>query len=112
MSLNILLNDSILVAFHISDAEAQKTCTEWKDKYSVVIGVSWGSLPYDLQQKWMSYSCDYHMNSKELQSNSSSGSTADTKGDKDKELSSSFSSSAEAVKSPSKKSVDDFFATV
>lgn len=45
----------------ISDAEASKTCTEWKDKYNVVVGVSWGDLPYDLQQKWLEYSCDYHL---------------------------------------------------
>ena len=45
----------------VTDAEAEKQCTEWKDKYSVVMGVSWGNLPYDLQQKWLHYSCDYHL---------------------------------------------------
>jgi hypothetical protein len=45
----------------ITDAEAVKICSEWKTKYNVVIGVSWGDLPYDLQQKWLHYSCDYHM---------------------------------------------------
>jgi hypothetical protein len=45
----------------ITDAEAMKTCTEWKTKYNVAIGVSWGDLPYDLQQKWLEYSCDYHL---------------------------------------------------
>ena len=45
----------------ITDAEAAKACEKWKADYSVVIGVSWGSLPQDLQQKWMQYSCDYHM---------------------------------------------------
>jgi TPP-dependent trihydroxycyclohexane-1,2-dione (THcHDO) dehydratase len=45
----------------ITDADALKTCTDWKSKYSVVIGVSWGNLPYDLQQKWMKNSCDYHL---------------------------------------------------
>lgn len=44
----------------ITDAEAIKLCTEWKTKYSVVQGVSWGNLPFDLQQKWLKYSCDYH----------------------------------------------------
>ena len=44
----------------ITDAEAIKLCSEWKSKYSVVQGVSWGNLPYDLQQKWLTYSCDYH----------------------------------------------------
>lgn len=45
----------------ITDAEAEKVCNEWKAKYKVSIGVSWGELPYDLQQKWVEYSCDYHM---------------------------------------------------
>lgn len=45
----------------ITDAEATKLCIEWKEKYHVVAGVSWGDLPYDLQQKWLEYSCDYHM---------------------------------------------------
>lgn len=45
----------------VSDAEATKTCTEWKEKYSVAVGISWGNLPYDLQQKWLHYSCDYHL---------------------------------------------------
>jgi hypothetical protein len=48
-------------AFTITDADALKQCTDWKEKYSVVIGVSWGNLPYDLQQKWVEYSCDYHL---------------------------------------------------
>lgn len=45
----------------ITDAEAVKVCSEWKSKYNVVIGVSWGNLPYDLQQQWVEYSCDYHL---------------------------------------------------
>lgn len=45
----------------ISDAEAVEICTEWKNKYNVIVGASWGDLPYDLQQKWLEYSCDYHM---------------------------------------------------
>jgi hypothetical protein len=45
----------------ITDAEAIETCTEWKQKYNVIVGASWGDLPYDLQQKWLEYSCDYHM---------------------------------------------------
>ena len=44
----------------LTDAEAMKTCTEWKEKYSVVIGVSWGQLPFDLQKRWLKISCDYH----------------------------------------------------
>jgi len=45
----------------ITDADAEKVCNEWKIKYKVAIGISWGELPYDLQQKWLDYSCDYHM---------------------------------------------------
>lgn len=47
----------------ITDAEAIETCTQWKNKYNVIVGASWGDLPYDLQQKWLEYSCDYHMKS-------------------------------------------------
>lgn len=50
----------------LSDAEATKICTEWKDTYKVIVGVSWGDLPYDLQQKWVEYSCDYHMKEDEF----------------------------------------------
>jgi len=46
---------------HLTDAETVKLCTGWRDSYSVLIGVSWGNLPYDLQQKWVEHSCDYHM---------------------------------------------------
>lgn len=45
----------------ITDAEAEKTCLEWREKYKVIIGVSWGDLPFDLQQKWLEYSCDYQL---------------------------------------------------
>lgn len=45
----------------ISDAEAIKICGEWKSLYSVIKGVSWGNLPYDLQKKWVNYNCDYHL---------------------------------------------------
>jgi hypothetical protein len=45
----------------ITDAEASTLCTEWKRNYNVVTGVSWGDLPYELQQKWLHYSCDYHL---------------------------------------------------
>lgn len=45
----------------ITDAEAIESCTEWKTKYNVIVGASWGDLPYDLQQKWLEYSCDYHL---------------------------------------------------
>lgn len=55
-----------------TDAEASALCTEWKTKYSVIQGVSWGSLPYDLQQKWLTYSCDYHFSNVAEQTISSS----------------------------------------
>lgn len=45
----------------LTDSEAINLCNEWKAKYNVVVGVSWGNLPYNLQQKWLEYSCDYHM---------------------------------------------------
>lgn len=44
----------------LTDAEATALCLDWKVKYSVVQGASWGNLPYDLQQKWLKYACDYH----------------------------------------------------
>ena len=47
----------------VSEEEAIKSCEEWKKLYEVVIGVSWGKLPYDLQLKWMSYHCDSHLSS-------------------------------------------------
>ena len=45
----------------MSDAEATEFCMSWKSQYEVVPGVSWGILPTNLQQKWMLYSCDYHL---------------------------------------------------
>ena len=45
----------------ISDAEATEFCLSWKTQYEVIPGVSWGTLPSNLQQKWMLYSCDYHL---------------------------------------------------
>lgn len=45
----------------LSDVEATKLCGEWKTNYTVVPGVSWGNLPYDLQQQWLHHSCDYHL---------------------------------------------------
>ena len=45
----------------VSDEEAYKKCHEWKDEYNVVLGVSWGTLPYDLQTSWKTYECDYHL---------------------------------------------------
>ena len=77
----------------ITDAEAEKVCNEWKIKYKVKIGVSWGELPYDLQQKWVEYSCDYHMSD-----------TAESKH--------SMESITPSSQLPTKKSADNFFDDV
>lgn len=45
----------------LSEEDTKKLCTEWQKTYSVVKGASWGYLPYDLQKKWVSYHCDYHI---------------------------------------------------
>jgi len=45
----------------LSDAEASALCMQYKKEYNVDPGVSWGTLPYDLQEKWIQYSCDYHI---------------------------------------------------
>jgi hypothetical protein len=45
----------------ISDKEATRKCIEWKEKYSVVIGVSWGTAPMEVQEQWIALSCDYHL---------------------------------------------------
>jgi hypothetical protein len=41
--------------------EQRKECQEWKEKYGVVTGVSWGELPYDLQIRWKDSNCDYYL---------------------------------------------------
>ena len=45
----------------ISDKESSKKCRELQNKYNVVLGVSWGTLPYDLQTVWKTHECDYHL---------------------------------------------------
>jgi hypothetical protein len=42
----------------LSDEEKEKECRGMKDNYNVIIGVSWGTLPYDLQDKWRAMRCD------------------------------------------------------
>ena len=74
----------------LTDAEATKLCSEWKDKYAVVVGVSWGQLPFDLQRRWLKISCDYHFRDTKLDGSSSSSSG-----------SSSSSSSSGSTSSPS-----------
>lgn len=49
----------------LTDAEATSLCSEWKGNYSVIPGISWGDLPYDLQQRWLRFSCDYHLSESE-----------------------------------------------
>jgi hypothetical protein len=36
-------------------------CKGWKEEYGVVVGVSWGELPYDLQLRWKESECDYYL---------------------------------------------------
>jgi hypothetical protein len=38
--------------------EKKIECTKLRDEYHVVIGVSWGNLPYDLQDYWRKLICD------------------------------------------------------
>lgn len=42
-------------------APQKRSCYEWKDAYSVLVGVSWGKLPFELQQKWELYNCNDYM---------------------------------------------------
>lgn len=44
-----------------SDVEILTMCSDWKTKYSVVQGVSWGHLPFDLQGRWMKLKCDIYL---------------------------------------------------
>ena len=44
---------------NLSDSDARHFCESWKQEHNVVVGVSWGSLPFDIQQKWLQYACDY-----------------------------------------------------
>lgn len=43
----------------ISDEERKTICRDWKQTYNVVTGVSWGSLPFELQGDWKRYECDH-----------------------------------------------------
>ena len=45
----------------VNDEEAYKKCVEWRSKYNVILGESWGTLPYDLQTSWKTFGCDYHL---------------------------------------------------
>lgn len=48
---------------NLSDADARHLCEGWAQEHNVKIGVDWGSLPFDLQQKWLQYACDYLLKS-------------------------------------------------
>lgn len=41
--------------------ERSKTCKDWRITYGVSPGVSWGNLPYEMQQRWRNYDCDIFM---------------------------------------------------
>ena len=60
----------------ITDTEASRLCSQWQTNYHVVKGVSWGDLPYDLQQKWVHYSCDSHIEAPTLTDSTSATVTA------------------------------------
>ena len=55
------LDDGEQESASISDKESSKKCHELQNKYNVVLGVSWGTLPYDLQTLWKTHECDYHL---------------------------------------------------
>eukprot|EP00632_Arachnochrysis_sp_CCMP2950_P012615 CAMPEP_0185695880 /NCGR_PEP_ID=MMETSP1164-20130828/4790_1 /TAXON_ID=1104430 /ORGANISM="Chrysoreinhardia sp, Strain CCMP2950" /LENGTH=254 /DNA_ID=CAMNT_0028362751 /DNA_START=137 /DNA_END=901 /DNA_ORIENTATION=+ len=42
-------------------AERSATCKDWRANYGVSPGVSWGSLPFDLQERWRLYDCDIYL---------------------------------------------------
>ena len=42
----------------LTEEEMELECVNMKEKYQVLIGVSWGTLPYDLQKSWSKYGCD------------------------------------------------------
>mmetsp|Transcript_14609 Transcript_14609/g.21498 ORF Transcript_14609/g.21498 Transcript_14609/m.21498 type:complete len:268 (-) Transcript_14609:164-967(-) len=41
--------------------ELQALCTGWLTSYKVEPGSSWGTLPLDLQNKWLAANCDYYV---------------------------------------------------
>jgi len=45
----------------LPEAEARPLCAKWKADYGVQPGVAWGSLPFDMQEKWKSYDCDTYV---------------------------------------------------
>ncbi len=47
----------------MSDSDARHMCQGWQSEHSVKLGQDWGTLPFDLQQKWNQYACDYLLKS-------------------------------------------------
>ena len=41
-----------------STEERSARCKDWRSQYAVSPGVSWGTLPLDLQATWRDYDCD------------------------------------------------------
>jgi hypothetical protein len=39
----------------------KRSCFEWRDTFGVLVGVSWGKLPFELQGKWELYNCNDYM---------------------------------------------------
>jgi hypothetical protein len=44
-----------------TEEELAEECESMKKLYNVIIGVSWGNLPYDLQEKWRLFKCDAYL---------------------------------------------------
>lgn len=44
----------------LSPQEASQICARWKDEYDVTVGISWGTLPLDMQDQWRQYNCDLY----------------------------------------------------
>lgn len=44
----------------LTEEDKDGECNKMKNDYNVIIGVSWGNLPYDLQEKWAAFKCDMY----------------------------------------------------
>jgi len=42
----------------VDESIAKPACDSWKADYNVQPGIGWGTLPYELQEKWKVYDCD------------------------------------------------------
>mmetsp|Transcript_11963 Transcript_11963/g.23732 ORF Transcript_11963/g.23732 Transcript_11963/m.23732 type:complete len:227 (-) Transcript_11963:152-832(-) len=54
-------NEAELTKDTVAEDIARPACNDWKAEYGVEPGVSWGSLPLDLQGKWQAYDCDTYV---------------------------------------------------